>query len=100
MQRAKGYDPDPLDVPPLFQLPARPVEMLRWLITKYMWTQPSPSTAKFRRSRETPYSSVVSLTTQHEHRALRSVFLVRTLEIWGEFHKTRHDVVSPGAAYL
>ena len=41
MQRAKGYDPDLITVPPIFQRPARPVEMLRWLVTKYMWPQSS-----------------------------------------------------------
>ena len=41
MQRTKGYDPDPLNVPPLFQRPSRPAEMIRWLITKYMWPQSS-----------------------------------------------------------
>ena len=41
MQRAKGYDPELITVPPIFQRPARPVEMLRWLITKYMWPQSS-----------------------------------------------------------
>ena len=41
MQRAKGYDPDPLNVPPIFQRPPRVVEMLRWLITKYPWPQSS-----------------------------------------------------------
>ena len=41
MQRAKGYDPELITVPPIFQRPARPVEMFRWLITKYMWPQSS-----------------------------------------------------------
>ena len=41
MQRAKGYDPELINVPPIFQRPAQPVEMLRWLITKYMWPQSS-----------------------------------------------------------
>ncbi len=41
MARTKGYDPDPLDVPPIFQRPSKPVEMIRWLITKYMWPQSS-----------------------------------------------------------
>ena len=41
MQRAKGYDPELITVPPIFQRPTRPVEMLRWLITKYMWPQSS-----------------------------------------------------------
>lgn len=39
MQRSKGYDPEPMDVPPLFQSPPRPVAMARWLITKYLWPQ-------------------------------------------------------------
>lgn len=39
MERAKGYDPDPMDLPPLFQSPAKPVAMLRWLVTKYLWPQ-------------------------------------------------------------
>ena len=39
MQRAKGYDPEPLDVPPLFQSPPRPVAMLPWLVTRFMWPQ-------------------------------------------------------------
>ena len=41
MQRDRGYDPDLINVPPLFQRPARPAEMLRWLVTKYMWPQSS-----------------------------------------------------------
>ena len=39
MQRSKGYDPEPIDVPPLFRSPPQPVAMLRWLITKYLWPQ-------------------------------------------------------------
>ena len=39
MQRAKGYDPEPLDVPPLFQSPSRPVAMVGWLITRFLWPQ-------------------------------------------------------------
>ncbi len=39
LNRTKGYDPEPMDVPPLFQSPSRPLEMLRWLITKFMWPQ-------------------------------------------------------------
>lgn len=39
IQRTKGYDPEPMDVPPLFQSPAKPFEMARWLITKYLWPQ-------------------------------------------------------------
>jgi sterol desaturase/sphingolipid hydroxylase (fatty acid hydroxylase superfamily) len=39
MQRTKGYDPEPFDVPPLFRSPAQPVAMLRWLVTKFLWPQ-------------------------------------------------------------
>ena len=39
MQRAKGYDPEPMDVPPLFRSPSQPVAMVRWLLTKYLWPQ-------------------------------------------------------------
>ena len=39
MQRARGYDPAPMDVPPLFQSPSKPLAMLRWFITKFMWPQ-------------------------------------------------------------
>ena len=39
MERARGYDPDPMHVPPLFQSPSRPIAMLRWLVTAYMWPQ-------------------------------------------------------------
>ncbi len=39
LKRTSGYDPDPMDVPPLFQSPARPAAMLRWFVTKYMWPQ-------------------------------------------------------------
>jgi len=39
MQRATGYDPEPMDLPPLFQSPPRPVAMLRWLVTRYLWPQ-------------------------------------------------------------
>ena len=39
MSRARGYDPEPMDVPPLFQSPPRPVAMLRWLITTFLWPQ-------------------------------------------------------------
>ena len=39
MQRTKGYDPEPLDVPPIFQSPSRPVAMLKWLVTRFMWPQ-------------------------------------------------------------
>ena len=39
LARKKGYDPEPFDVPPLFQTPPRPAGMLRWLVTKFMWPQ-------------------------------------------------------------
>ena len=39
MRRAKGYDPEPMDVPPLFQSPVRPLAMVKWFLTKYMWPQ-------------------------------------------------------------
>ena len=43
MQRAKGYDPEPMSVPPLFQSAApplgRPATMAKWFLTKYMWPQ-------------------------------------------------------------
>ena len=39
MQRARGYDPDPIEVPPLFRSPPQPVAMLQWLVTKFMWPQ-------------------------------------------------------------
>ena len=39
MQRTKGYDPEPFDVPPLFQSPRRPGAMIRWFITRFMWPQ-------------------------------------------------------------
>lgn len=39
MNRERGYDPEPLEVPPLFQSPARPAAMLRWFITRYLWPQ-------------------------------------------------------------
>ncbi len=39
MQRAKGYDPEPLDVPPLFGSPPRPLAMGRWLVTRFLWPQ-------------------------------------------------------------
>ena len=39
MQRTKGYDPEPMDLPPLFQSPSRPVAMLRWLVTSFLWPQ-------------------------------------------------------------
>ena len=31
MQRAKGYDPELIEFPPLFQTPIRPLAMVRWL---------------------------------------------------------------------
>jgi sterol desaturase/sphingolipid hydroxylase (fatty acid hydroxylase superfamily) len=39
MQRARGYDPQPFDVPPLFQSPPKPVAMVGWLATKFLWPQ-------------------------------------------------------------
>lgn len=39
MQRTKGYDPAPFDVPPLFQSPPRPIAMVRWLVTRFLWPQ-------------------------------------------------------------
>ncbi len=39
MQRASGYDPEPFDVPPLFESPPRPLAMVRWLVAKFMWPQ-------------------------------------------------------------
>jgi sterol desaturase/sphingolipid hydroxylase (fatty acid hydroxylase superfamily) len=39
MQRAKGYDPEPMDVPPLFRTPSDPVGMVSWMVTKYLWPQ-------------------------------------------------------------
>ena len=39
MNRAKGYDPEPLEVPPVFASPSRPLAMVRWIVTKYMWPQ-------------------------------------------------------------
>ena len=39
MERPKGYDPEPFDVPPIFQSPPKPVAMARWLVTKYLWPQ-------------------------------------------------------------
>ncbi|MGZ0218568.1 MAG: sterol desaturase family protein, partial [Acidimicrobiales bacterium] len=39
MQRVKGYDPEPMNVPPLFQSPPKPVAMVRWFATKYLWPQ-------------------------------------------------------------
>lgn len=39
MRRTKGYDPEPFDVPPLFGSPPRPLAMVRWFLTRYMWPQ-------------------------------------------------------------
>ncbi|MEM8922699.1 MAG: sterol desaturase family protein [Actinomycetota bacterium] len=39
MQRTKGYDPEPMEVPPLFRSPSRPVAMLRWLLRDFFWPQ-------------------------------------------------------------
>jgi len=39
MKRAKGYDPEPMVVPPVFQSAPRPLGMVRWFLTKYMWPQ-------------------------------------------------------------
>lgn len=39
MRCAKGYDPEPLDVPPLCKSQSQPIAMVRWLVTKYMWPQ-------------------------------------------------------------
>ncbi len=39
MVRSKGYDPDPIELPPLFQSPSRPIAMLRWMVTKHLWPQ-------------------------------------------------------------
>lgn len=39
MNRSKGYDPMPLDLPPAFQSPPRPVAMVRWTLTKFLWPQ-------------------------------------------------------------
>ncbi len=38
-ERKKGFDPEPFDVPPLFQSPSRPLAMVSWFITKFMWPQ-------------------------------------------------------------
>jgi sterol desaturase/sphingolipid hydroxylase (fatty acid hydroxylase superfamily) len=37
--RRVGYDPGPFDVPPLFQSPPRPLRMIRWMVTSFMWPQ-------------------------------------------------------------
>ncbi|MDH3294711.1 MAG: hypothetical protein OER95_10385, partial [Acidimicrobiia bacterium] len=39
MERARGYDPEPMDLPPLFQSPSRPIAMIGWLMTKFLWPQ-------------------------------------------------------------
>ena len=39
MERAQGYDPEPMDVPPLFQSPPRPVAMSVWFVSKFLWPQ-------------------------------------------------------------
>lgn len=39
MQRDKGYDPEPFDVPPIFQSPPKPMQMLQWTATKFLWPQ-------------------------------------------------------------
>ena len=39
MQRTRGYDPEPFDVPPIFQSPPRPMAMVRWYLTKFLWPQ-------------------------------------------------------------
>ena len=39
MKRAKGHDPEPMVVPPLFQSRARPLAMIKWFLSKYMWPQ-------------------------------------------------------------
>ncbi len=39
MRRPRGYDPEPLDVPPLFQSPPRPLAMIRWLMADFLWPQ-------------------------------------------------------------
>jgi len=39
MQRSSGYDPNPIELPPLFQSSPKPFAMARWLVTKFMWPQ-------------------------------------------------------------
>ncbi len=39
MRREQGYDPEPMDVPPIFRSPPQPLAMLRWLATKFLWPQ-------------------------------------------------------------
>ena len=39
LQRTNGYDPEPFDVPPIFQSPSRPGAMVTWFITAFLWPQ-------------------------------------------------------------
>ena len=39
LQRAKGYDPEPFDVNPLWRWPMQPVAILRWLLGTYLFWQ-------------------------------------------------------------
>lgn len=39
MRRDRGYDPQPMDVPPIFRSPPQPLAMLRWLVTRFLWPQ-------------------------------------------------------------
>ena len=39
LQRAKGYDPEPFDVNPLWRWPMQPVAILRWLFGTYLFWQ-------------------------------------------------------------
>lgn len=39
MPGVRGYDPEPLDVPPIFASPPRPLAMLRWTLTRFLWPQ-------------------------------------------------------------
>lgn len=39
LQRTKGYDPEPFDVNPIWQLPPRPFSALRYLVIQYFWWQ-------------------------------------------------------------
>ena len=39
LQRAKGYDPEPFDVNPLWRWPTQPVAILRWLFGTYLFWQ-------------------------------------------------------------
>ena len=38
-EREKGYEPEALSVPPLFGSRPRPLQMLRWWVTRFMWPQ-------------------------------------------------------------